>query len=104
MELVGHDLRIARGRIQQMKRDAERYIKTDFSNSDQEEWAGHRPLTCDDLPIIDRSPRQHNLYIAGGHGTTGLSMAPSTGKLITELITDKPTHIDSKPYWISRFQ
>lgn len=104
MELTGHNLRIVRNRLQQMKKDAELYIKTDFSGPDQAEWAGLRPLTSDDLPIIDRSPRQKNLYIAGGHGTTGMSMAPSTGKLITELITGNPTHIDTEPYSIQRFQ
>ncbi len=104
MELTGHNLRISKDRIQGMRKDAESYITTDFTDPNPEQWSGLRPLSVDDIPVIDRSPYQQNLFIAGGHGTTGLSMAPSTGRLITELISGTSPHIDPEPYSILRFQ
>jgi len=44
-----------------------------------------------------------NLMIATGHGTTGMSMAPGTGKLVAEMITGQYPHIDPAPYRITRF-
>ena len=104
MELTGRSPEISPERIQNMKDDAEDYISTEFSDSSQRNWAGLRPLTVDDLPIIDRSPQHQNLILAAGHGTTGLSMAPSTGKLVAELITGKSPHLNPKPFSILRFQ
>jgi D-amino-acid dehydrogenase len=33
----------------------------------------------------------------------GITMAPSTGRLVTELITGAAPHIDPAPYSIKRF-
>jgi D-amino-acid dehydrogenase len=43
------------------------------------------------------------MYLATGHNMLGLSLAPSTGRLIAELITDSPPHIDPAPYSPLRF-
>ena len=104
VELTGQNLRISEERIQGLRKDAESYITTDCTDPEPEKWAGLRPMSADDLPVIDRSPRHQNLFVAAGHGTTGLSMAPSTGKLMSELITGQSPHIDPAPYSIHRFQ
>ena len=41
--------------------------------------------------------------IAAGHNMLGLSMAPATGKLVAEMLTGMPPHLDLKPYLLSRF-
>jgi D-amino-acid dehydrogenase len=62
-----------------------------------------RPMVYDDLPIIGRSPNQHNLIIASGHGMSGISMATGTGKLVSEIINDVEPHIDPTAFDVNRF-
>jgi D-amino-acid dehydrogenase len=49
-------------------------------------WAGFRPLTPDGLPFIGRVPRCEELYVAAGHGTLGLTLAPATGQALAGLV------------------
>ncbi len=66
------------------------------------EWAGYRPCTPDSLPIIDRLG-DHDVYIATGHGHFGLTQAPTTGKLIAQMMAGGETMIPMAPYRLSRF-
>jgi D-amino-acid dehydrogenase len=66
-------------------------------------WMGHRPATPDSLPIIGRSSRRSNILYATGHGHLGLTQAATTGKLIADLIGERPPPIDMAPYSIARF-
>ena len=63
------------------------------------EWFGWRPLTYDDLPIIDFAPKWNNVLVAAGHGMLGLSMGMVTGKMVEELAREEQTHIDQN--WVS---
>jgi len=46
------------------------------------------------LPIIEKSKRIKNLTIATGHAMMGLSLAPASGKLVSELLMGKKTSVD----------
>ncbi len=50
---------------------------------------GLRPVSPDGLPFIGRTKSYKNLCIASGHAMMGWSQGPATGKLISEIITDK---------------
>ena len=65
-------------------------------------WKGFRPCAADGLPYIGRSQRHSNLYYATGHGMMGLSLAPATGKLIEQLITESTTELNTDPFRINR--
>jgi D-amino-acid dehydrogenase len=67
-------------------------------------WMGQRPSTPDTLPVISRSSRYNNVYYAFGHGHGGLTMAATTGKLISQLISCEPASFDLSPFSIRRFQ
>ncbi|MBF6989068.1 FAD-binding oxidoreductase [Cupriavidus sp. IK-TO18] len=67
-------------------------------------WFGLRPSSPDSVPIIDEAPNHPGLYIASGHGHTGLTGAPMTGRLITHLITGGPAPLDPAPYGLARFR
>lgn len=67
-------------------------------------WAGHRPTTPDSLPVIGRSPRRPNVIYAFGHGHLGLTQAATTGRVVADLVFDKPPCIDVAPYRIERFE
>jgi D-amino-acid dehydrogenase len=60
-------------------------------------------MTWDSLPIIGPIPKLTNAYLATGHNMLGLTLAPATGRLITEMITEADTHIDATPYSPERF-
>jgi len=60
-------------------------------------------MTYDDLPIIGRSPKHDNLFLATGHGMLGMSMSAITGKLVAELICGQTPCVDVKPFSASRF-
>ncbi|QPP07969.1 FAD-binding oxidoreductase [Streptomyces bathyalis] len=53
----------------------------------ENEWVGPRPMTPDGLPAIGRLPGRDRTYIAAGHNMLGLMLAPSTGVMITDLLT-----------------
>ena len=55
-------------------------------------WTGLRPHTPDGMPIIDRLPAWDNAYLAAGHFTKGVLLAPVTGRLLAEwLVTGRPS-------------
>ena len=103
MEFSGFNTTIHRERIRNLQIAARDYLQASPAQAMQEEWIGLRPMTCDDLPIIDRAPRHRNLILATGHGMMGMTMAPSTGRLVAEIITGSDPHIDPAPYSIKRF-
>jgi sarcosine oxidase subunit beta len=66
-------------------------------------FAGWRPATPDGLPIIGRSSRVENCYVAAGHEGDGIALAPATGKLVARLITGEVSDDSVKPYSADRF-
>ena len=103
MEFAGYDTSINPKRLQLLKDAAELYLFEPHAKPIEEEWYGWRPMTYDGKPIIDRSPKFENVWIAAGHNMLGLSMGPGTGKLIAELMTGKDPHIDPSHFAATRF-
>ena len=67
-------------------------------------WMGRRPSMPDGLPVIGPSPRQENLWLAFGHGHTGMVAGPMTGRIIAGMITGPMPNIDVTPFRADRFQ
>jgi glycine oxidase len=51
-------------------------------------WAGLRPGTRDELPIIGPAPGYDNVTLAGGHFRNGIMLAPITASLLADVILD----------------
>ncbi|HJP77799.1 MAG TPA: FAD-dependent oxidoreductase [Pseudonocardiaceae bacterium] len=69
----------------------------------RDEWVGPRPMTPDGLPAIGPLPGHENVLVASGHNMLGLMLAPSTGRLVADLITgDRPQVPAFDPARISR--
>ncbi len=103
MEFSGHNQILNKQRLAKLTNGVQEYLDTEIDNPVVEEWSGLRPMTYDDLPIIDRSPRQENLVVATGLGMLGLSMATGTGQVVSDLIFGKKPQIDIAPFSLSRF-
>lgn len=66
-------------------------------------WMGRRPGTPDSLPVIGPSKTTANVWYGFGHGHMGLTWGPSTGRLISELMTGRRSNIDLSPFRADRF-
>ena len=103
MEFVGFDKTIPEYRIQQLKDSVKPYFNFRLNDTEQERWHGYRPMTYDTLPVIGQAPGIENGFVATGHSMLGVSMAPATGRLIAEMVTKQPTHIDAQAFSPARF-
>jgi D-amino-acid dehydrogenase len=103
MEFAGYDTTLRRRRLDLLREAARHYLHEPYGEPVEEEWYGWRPMTFDGKPIIDRSPTMRNVVIAAGHNMLGVSMAPVTGKLVAELLSEEPPHLDLAPYAVTRF-
>lgn len=65
-------------------------------------YAGLRPYTKDQRAIISETELK-GFYVAAGHEGGGITQSLITGKLMSELILNKPACIDTKPFSIDRF-
>lgn len=66
-------------------------------------WAGLRPGSPDDLPIIGRLPGRENVWVASGHFRNGILLAPITGKLVSQLVLEGRCEIDLTRFRPERF-
>lgn len=68
----------------------------------EEFWAGFRPGTPDELPILGQSPCE-NLFFATGHYRNGILLAPVTASLIANLILEGKSDPLLSSFSFSRF-
>jgi len=98
MEFSGINHHIRKNRVAAIARLAETYYENFTVEPRDEEKAacGLRPVTPDGLPYIGRVSHWKNLSLATGHAMMGWSLGPVTGKLISEIISEKPTSMGLK--------
>lgn len=79
----------------------------DFSADDFRDvpvWSGLRPCSPDGLPYLGRFARYANLSAATGHSMMGVSLAPITGKLMAEILSDERPSLDVRLLDADRYQ
>ena len=67
-------------------------------------YAGLRPFLADHLPLITQVDEVPGYYIATGHEGDGISMAPTTGRRISELIAGEEPYLDLTPFSFNRYK
>ncbi|MYC84953.1 MAG: FAD-dependent oxidoreductase [Acidimicrobiia bacterium] len=103
LELGRLDTRPSLRRLAQVEANARSRVRLDPELTVLERWAGLRPVTPDGLPMIGRSSGWRNVTYAVGHGKLGLSHGPLTGRLVAQIICDRPTDLDLEPFSPRRF-
>ena len=63
---------------------------------------GLRPCTPDLLPVLGTLPGYRNLWLATGHGPTGLTLGPFSGKLVARLARGESIELDLDPFRADR--
>ncbi len=64
---------------------------------------GLRPLAIDELPVLGPVPGVENILLATGHGPTGLTLGPYSGKVIADIALGQPAATDISAFHVSRF-
>jgi D-amino-acid dehydrogenase len=87
-DVLGEALRVAPGLAQAEIRDIR---------------VGLRPLTSDTMPVLGSVPGIEHAWLATGHGPTGLTLGPYSGKLIAEAVLGQAMSTDISAFHITRF-
>ena len=100
MELAGINDNINPKRVKAISKSVSNYYQGLSLTKEEEATAdfGLRPCSPDGLPYIGRTHKYKNLIIASGHAMMGWSLGPPTGKLVSEIISDKKLSLDIKPF------
>jgi glycine oxidase len=67
-----------------------------------ETWAGYRPGTPDDLPILGPDPDAERLFHATGHFRNGILLAPITAEIVAALVLGRRPPLDLTPFSAER--
>ncbi len=103
LEDVGFDKRIATDTIQRLHHAAIALIPALQSAKLHEAWAGLRPGTPDESPILGETSIQ-GYFVATGHYRDGILLSPITAKLMAQLISGEKPEFDLSAFSALRFQ
>ncbi len=62
------------------------------------QWSGLRPGSPENIPMIGYLPGMENILVAAGHFRYGLTTAPITAEIITDLVLGRQAKMDISPY------
>ena len=102
-ELGGKDLRVNQSHLGRVVRSASAYLRDWTMDEPEFEWAGMRPSTPDDLPVIGAVPGLDHLYLATGHGSLGVTLAPATAAALAPLVLEGRSSAELEPFSPDRF-
>jgi glycine/D-amino acid oxidase-like deaminating enzyme len=66
-------------------------------------WTGHRAATPDKLPLIGPSQSSDRIWLATGHEGLGITTSLGTGRILADLLLERPSQIPAEPYSPARF-
>lgn len=100
---TGFDYRLTAGGVHQVLGQALQVAPGLHGATLREMRIGFRPVTPDGLPVLGRIPGLANGFIATGHGPNGLTLGPSAGALIVDLIRGEVDEDELAPFAAGRF-
>lgn len=102
VEDAGFDKRVVPETIQHLQQAAADLIPDIGEMRIHEAWAGLRPATPDDLPILGPTSIP-GYFVATGHFRDGILLAPITARVMADLITGALPTLDLAPFSPARF-
>jgi glycine oxidase len=102
VEEAGFDKRTDADTIQRLHKAAAQVAPVIGEMRMHEAWAGLRPGSPDDLPILGETAIP-GYYAATGHYRDGIMLAPITARLMKQLLMGKPVDFDLQAFSPSRF-
>jgi glycine oxidase len=102
VEEAGFDKRTDPERIQKFYHAAIELVPELADARILEDWAGLRPGTPDNLPILGATA-VGGYYVATGHFRDGILLAPITAQIMADVIEGRAAAFDLSPFSASRF-
>jgi len=103
VEDVGFDKSVNPSVIQQLRSEAAKFVPALSSAEITQSWAGLRPGTPDDLPILGPTDVA-GVFAATGHFRNGILLAPVTAHILANLVAGRPSPIDIRAFSPDRFR
>ena len=97
VELVGFREGATAGAVRDLLNAAIRLVPGLHDATINRTWAGFRPRTHDDMPLIGTVGIE-GLVIATGHFRNGVLLAPITGEIVAALLTGGTLPVDIAPF------
>lgn len=91
-ELAGYDTSVNEARCAAILRRVRQLFPQLGAVGTVERWAGLRPATPSNVPIIGRSALR-NLYLDTGHGTLGWTLACGSGRALADLVSGRQPEV-----------
>lgn len=109
VEDVGFDKAVNSSATHKLISAAANYVPELASGAISQSWAGLRPGTPDDLPIIGATEptgatNTARMFVATGHFRNGILLAPITAKIMADLLNGRPSPLDVTAFAPSRFR
>lgn len=102
VEDVGFDKTVEPEVIRDLHQAAVKFIPQLASAPVISSWAGLRPGTPDDLPILGQTETP-GVFIASGHFRNGILLAPVTARIMADLIAGEAPEVDISDFPPARF-
>jgi glycine oxidase len=103
VEEAGYDKRTNVSTIQRMQQAAIRLVPVLAQARMLEAWAGLRPGSPDNLPILGAT-QIPGYFVATGHFRDGILLAPATAQVMAQMVTGGQPEYDVSPFSPARFQ
>ena len=100
----GFDARLTVAGVHEVLSEALRVAPGLAGATIQETRIGLRPASADALPLLGRVPGLERVFVATGHGPSGLQLGPYSGALVADLLLGQPVELDLAPFAPGRFQ
>lgn len=102
VEDAGFDKSVDSAVVRSLHQAASNYLPELESAPVIESWAGLRPGTPDDLPVIGPTA-ERNVFMASGLFRNGILLAPLTGRIVADMVLERPAELDISAFTPSRF-
>jgi glycine oxidase len=102
VEDVGYDKTVEPQTVRRLHAAAGRLLPQLASAAVIESWAGLRPGSPDDLPLLGATATP-GLFLASGHFRNGILLAPVTARIMADLATGKSPDADISAFSPLRF-
>jgi len=102
-EGTGYDYRMTAGGVHQELEQALRVAPGLASATLSEIRVGFRPSSGDTLPILGQLPSLENVFVATGHGPSGLQLGPVSGAAVADTIMGLAPGVNLAAYSPARF-
>ena len=98
LENVGFDKSTDTATRQRLHLEAAELLPALAAMQPVQHWAGLRPGSPDNIPVIDRHPDFDNVFVNTGHYRYGVTLAPASAELLVDIMEGNTPALDPAPY------